>query len=114
MLSKFYGRDVSLSTAVVLPAGYEANSTRHYPTIFTVPGFERYTLSEPCRSAPAGTDAERGGLFSPLVLDPSCPLGHHVFADSANNGPVGEALIREFLPAFDRTFRSVADPGPGF
>ena len=52
--------------------------------------------------------------FLRVVLDPSCPLGHHVFADSANNGPVGEALIREFLPAFDRTFRSVADPRARF
>ena len=43
------------------------------------------------------------------MLDPSCPLGHDVFADSANNGPVGQALVTEFLPAFDLAFRTVAD-----
>ncbi|HUE12894.1 MAG TPA: hypothetical protein VMR25_01910, partial [Planctomycetaceae bacterium] len=39
LLSNFFGRDVSLSAAVVLPAGYETEKTRRYPTIFTVPGF---------------------------------------------------------------------------
>src|SRR5690606_29624520 len=42
-----------------------------------------------------------------VMLDPSCPLGHHVFADSENNGPVGEALITELIPEFDRQFRSI-------
>jgi S-formylglutathione hydrolase FrmB len=49
-----------------------------------------------------------------VVLDPSCPLGHHVFADSANNGPWGTALVEEFLPELDRTFRTLADPDSRF
>ena len=40
--------------------------------------------------------------------------GHHVFADSANNGPVGQALIEELIPEFDESFRSVADPRARF
>jgi hypothetical protein len=113
LLSKFHGRDVSLSAAVVLPAGYEANPTRRYPTIFTVPGFSGTHF--PSRADPLLPEPTQKGVdFLRVVLDPSCPLGHHVFADSANNGPVGEALIREFLPAFDRTFRSVGDPRARF
>ena len=33
-----------------------------------------------------------------------------MFADSANNGPVGQALIEELIPAFEREYRSVAEP----
>jgi pimeloyl-ACP methyl ester carboxylesterase len=49
-----------------------------------------------------------------VTLDPSCPLGHHAFADSANNGPVGQALIAEFIPELDRQFRTVAAPTARF
>jgi hypothetical protein len=48
------------------------------------------------------------------MLDPSCPLGHHVFADSANNGPRGQSLVEEFLPAFDQQFRSIPKPTARF
>lgn len=113
LLSNFLGRDVSLCAAVVLPAGYQSEKSRRYPTIFTVPGFggTHYpSRFEPLLPQPA----QKGVEFVRVVLDPSCPLGHHVFADSANNGPVGEALVKEFLPAYDRAFRSVGDPRARF
>src|SRR5207253_3663414 len=46
-----------------------------------------------------------------VVLDPSCRWGHHVFADSANNGPCGEALIKELIPHIEKTYRAHAEPG---
>ena len=33
-----------------------------------------------------------------VVLDPDCGMGHHVFADSATNGPRGRALVEELIP----------------
>ncbi len=115
LLSNLFGRDVSLSAAVVLPAGYETEKTRRYPTIFTVPGFSGTHYPSRSRFEPMLPEPTEGGVdFVRVVLDPSCPLGHHAFADSANNGPVGEALVTEFLPAFDRTYRSVADPRARF
>jgi S-formylglutathione hydrolase FrmB len=112
LLSTFFGRDVSLSAAVVLPPGYESEKNRRYPTIFTIPGFGgTHYLG---RFNPQPRPSPNGVEFIRVVLDPSCPLGHDVFADSANNGPVGEALVTEFLPAFDRAFRTVADPRARF
>jgi Putative esterase len=111
LLSDFYGHDFSLSAAVFLPESYRTEPTAHYPTIFIIPGFggTHYVT----RSQRFGEEA--GGVkFIRVVLEPSCPLGHHVFADSANNGPVGQALVTEFLPAFDRAFRSVSDPRARF
>jgi S-formylglutathione hydrolase FrmB len=46
-----------------------------------------------------------------VVLDPDCGTGHHVFADSASNGPRGEALVKEFIPHIEKTFNAVAEPG---
>jgi hypothetical protein len=111
LLSDFYGRDVSLSAAVFLPKSYREGSDTRYPTLFIIPGFGgTHYVSRPQRFA-----EEVGGVeFLRVVLEPSCPLGHHVFADSANNGPVGQALVSEFLPAFDRAFRTVSDPRARF
>jgi hypothetical protein len=107
LLSKFHGHEVVLKAAVILPDSYSTDSKRRYPTIFTVPGFGGTHMS---RLRPRPEPTENDVEFIRVVLDPSCPLGHHVFADSENNGPVGEALVTEFLPAFDRSFRTVADP----
>lgn len=109
LLSEFYGRDVYLRAAVILPASYYDQPDRRYPAVFEIPGFGG-THRDGRRDAPFREDNPGGVEFLWLMLDPSCPLGHHVFADSANNGPVGRALIEELIPAFDSSFRSVADP----
>lgn len=112
-LSEFHGRDVELSAAVLLPASYYDQPERRYPVIFTVPGFGG-THFEGVRREPIAEQNEGGVQFIRVTLDPSCPLGHHVFADSANNGPVGAALIEEFIPELDRRYRTVASASGRF
>ncbi|MEZ6050533.1 MAG: alpha/beta hydrolase-fold protein [Planctomycetaceae bacterium] len=113
LLSEFHGRDVFLQAAVTLPASYYDHPQRRFPTIFTIPGFSG-THERARRTSPLVEHNEQGAEFLRVTLDPSCPLGHHVFADSANNGPYGQALIEEFLPAFDEQFRSIAQPEARF
>lgn len=113
LLSEFHHRDVSLRSAVILPAGYYDNPERRYPTVFMIPGFSGTHL-EASTNSPVRERNVRGVEFLRVVLDPSCPLGHHVFADSANNGPVGTALITELVPEFDRKFRSIPEPTARF
>jgi hypothetical protein len=43
-----------------------------------------------------------------------CRTGHHVFADSANNGPRGRALVEELIPALEREVRLTAAPTARF
>lgn len=112
-LSEFYGHDVSLRGTVILPSSYYEKPDRRYPTIFTIPGFGGDHRIDPVRE-PVPEQNEKGVEFIRVMLDPSSPLGHHVFADSANNGPVGTAFVDEFLPAFDRQFRSVPEPTARF
>ncbi len=107
-LSAHYGRPVSVSAAVLLPPSYADRPGRRYPVMFIVPGFggTHFEHATYARMYP-GIDGETEWLR--VLLDPSCPEGHHVFADSANNGPWGAALVEEFLPEFERRFRAVAD-----
>ena len=113
LLSDFHGRDVFLQAAVRLPESYYDKPDRRYPVIFRIPGFGGTHVGGPGGPLVMAGN-ERGVEFLGVVLDPSCPLGHHVFADSANNGPVGAALVGELIPAFDRAFRSIAQPTARF
>lgn len=113
LLSDFHDRDVTMSASVILPASYFDKPDQRYPTIFTIPGFGG-THFRGTRALPIKEQNRDGVEFIRVILDPSCPRGHHVFADSANNGPVGQALIDELIPAFDQKFRSVAKPSGRF
>src|SRR5205814_187900 len=42
-----------------------------------------------------------------VVLDPDCGTGHHVFADSATNGPRGRALVEELIPHLETRFPAI-------
>ena len=42
-----------------------------------------------------------------VLLSGDCRWGHHAFADSATNGPRGEALVKELIPHIDATYRTV-------
>jgi hypothetical protein len=113
LLSDFHGREVSLRGAVLLPASYYDQPDRRYPVIYEIPGFGG-THYEARREEPLKEQNEGGVEFLRVVLDPSCPLGHHVFADSANNGPVGQALTTEFIPEFERRYRAISEPTARF
>jgi pimeloyl-ACP methyl ester carboxylesterase len=113
LLSEFYGHDVFIRASVTVPASYSTSPDRRYPTIFEVPGFggdHNYRASD---QPPAELRSD-GVEFIRVMLDPACPLGHHVFADSANNGPRGQSLVDEFLPAFDKQYRSISKPTARF
>jgi pimeloyl-ACP methyl ester carboxylesterase len=113
LLSDFYGHDVFIRAGVTVPASYSASPERRYPTIFEVPGFGGDHTYRASGQAPTEL-GDDGVEFIRVMLDPSCPLGHHVFADSANNGPRGQSLVDEFLPALDKQYRSIAKPTARF
>lgn len=104
LLSDFHGRPISLRAGVVLPPSFADEPERKYPVVYEIPGFggdHRMALGLAARKP-----GELGGTEAIwVVLDPHCRLGHHVFADSANNGPCGKALIEELIPALEREYR---------
>ena len=101
LLSDFYGREFKLRAGVVLPESYNKETEQQFPTLYRVPGF-----------GGDHTSAWRQREEIPLqiirvYLDPKVPLGHSVFADSANNGPCGKALITELIPEIEKRFRAI-------
>ena len=113
LLSEFHKQEVIQHAAVMLPASYHVQPQRRYPVIFNIPGFGG-THFDGARPQPISETNEGGVEFIRVTLDPSCPLGHHVFADSANNGPFGKALVKEFIPELDKQFRTDARPQARF
>jgi pimeloyl-ACP methyl ester carboxylesterase len=109
LLSKFRGRDVFLRAGVVMPRSFDA--ARKYPAIYEVPGFggdhseaagNRRTPGESNDATSLAKSAFR------IVLDPEGPNGHTLFADSENNGPCGQALTQELVPALEAKYPLIA------
>lgn len=108
-LSRFHGRDIVMRAAVGLPGSYADEPGRRYPAIYIIPGFGG-TLREAAWFTRTNRFAKAGVEIVRIYLDPDCPTGHHVFADSANNGPRGAALVEELIPALESQFRLIAHP----
>lgn len=113
LLSEFYKRDMTIQAAVALPDSYDTEKDRRYPTVYLIPGFGG-TLKGVGRWL--RSDAFEHGEFEPVVvfLDPDCSTGHHVFADSANNGPRGQSLIEELIPHLEKEFRLIPETAARF
>ncbi len=103
-LSEFYGFDVALSAAVIVPESYDSTATR-FPVVFHLPSFG----GSHHHAEPQSTQNDCGVEFLHVMLDARCPTGHHVFADSENNGPYQTAFVGEFLPAFEQAYRTVGE-----
>jgi hypothetical protein len=107
LLSDFHGRDVFLKAVVILPGEYARAPKRRYGSLYLIPGFGG---DEREATGYASMFARNGAPFVRVALDGTCPLGHHVFADSDNNGPFGRALVEEMIPHLEKRFRLIAEP----
>jgi S-formylglutathione hydrolase FrmB len=103
-LTQFHGKPTRLRAGVILPPSFAKEPDRKYPVVYEVPGFSGTHGMAHAVARRKPWDVA-GVEMIWVVLDPSCRLGHHVFADSANNGPVGQALTEEFLPHLEKAYR---------
>lgn len=112
LLTEFRGTPVMLRAGVVFPKDYDA--TRSYGTVYEVPGFggrhfdslniASYRFNNKSLSQ-AEERLARESFW--ITLDPEGPNGHTLFANSANNGPVGEALVTELIPAIEKAIPAI-------
>jgi S-formylglutathione hydrolase FrmB len=105
LLSAFHKRPIKHRAAVILPEG---DKKAKRATLYIIPGFGGDHFMAPAvasnRRFAFGKDLIR------VVLDPDCGTGHHVFADSAYNGPRGRALVEELIPHIEANFPAIAEP----
>ncbi len=113
-LTAFWGRDMAIHAAVVLPP--DRRDGEALPVCYSIHGFGGSHRSA-IRRAPALAEGMAKGTTPRLLyvfLDAQFSLGHHEFADSVNNGPWGTALTTEFVPALEQEFGAGGAPGARF
>jgi S-formylglutathione hydrolase FrmB len=103
-LTTFHGKPTRMRAGVVLPPSFAKETGRKYPVVYEVTGFGGNHFVAFGRAQRKAWDVA-GVEMIWVVLDANCRLGHHVFADSANNGPVGTALVEEFIPHLEKKYR---------
>ena len=104
LLSAFHRKPFFLAGAVILPPSYYEQPQRKYPLVIIVSGYGGDY------HAPSGDTTGRAMLSDSLetinvFLDGNCSLGHSVYANSENNGPWGDALVKEFIPELEKQYR---------
>ena len=106
LLSDFHGRPVSYRVGVVLPKDFDKEQDKKYALLVDIGGFgTRHT--EASRTAP-------DPRFIQIVPDGAGPLGDPYQVNSANNGPLGDALTQEVIPFIEKTYRGLGTPQSRF
>ncbi len=106
LLTSFWGRPMETKAAVYFPESFQYGEI--LPVVYHVHGFGG---SHEAAWGDRGVAWLEQATGTPLphrmvhvFLDGKHSLGHHEFADSANNGPVETALMEEFIPALESRF----------
>jgi putative esterase len=116
-LSGFWGRPIAVDAVVLLPPGYAKETQRRYPAVYQIHGYGGTHFDSARRDGPTVSSKMASGQSPEMIyvfLNGECPLGEHEFADSVNNGPWGEALIKEFIPHLEKEFRIESEPARRF
>jgi hypothetical protein len=109
LLSAFWGRPIHMQAVVVLPPSYTSEAKPRFPTVYWTHGFGHRLADIANDTAVRIQKKMADGKYPEMIwvlLDESCPSGTHEFADSVNNGPWGQALVQEFIPYIEKTYRA--------
>lgn len=104
LLSQFHKKDVFVNAAVSLPKEYYNQPEKDYPVIFSIFGFGANYKLHSGRSKFLEQLGEQPTIV--VYLDGNCPEGHSTYANSDINGPWGDALVKEFIPALKQKYRT--------
>src|SRR5689334_1836812 len=134
LLTAWWGRPMFLGATVLLPRGYDADTSRRYPTVyqqghFTLNppfGFSTDSTSETPeqRAARLARSAREPGfefyrawtstafprMIAVTFQHPTPYFDDSYAVNSANNGPYGDALLRELIPYLEEHFRMSRKP----
>jgi putative esterase len=131
ILSEFWGLPMTIGAEVLLPKGFAENPSSRYPAIYTFGHFGgSFSFSTNAagdtpgaRAGAADANLETGYQFAqkwmgegfPRVVGISLVSPGPYFLESyalnsANNGPWGDAIIKELIPYLEKTFRLISEP----
>ncbi|MFB3813266.1 MAG: alpha/beta hydrolase-fold protein [Terriglobales bacterium] len=126
LLSKFWGRPIYLGATVLLPKDYDQHPTVRYPVIYEQ---DHFSLRAPLQfrdeqegrgNGRWGEQRERlyrdwtGPNFPRVIAvtfqHPTPYFDDSYAVNSANNGPYGDAIMRELIPYIEERFRIIREP----
>ena len=129
LLTKFWGRDVSIGAMVLLPEGWEQHPDAHYPVVVWQDHFQsNFRAPAAWREQPPPADATgMAKLYATysyrfyqdwtngvlphvilVVLNHANPYYDDSYAvNSANLGPYGDAITQEVIPEIERRYRGI-------
>ena len=120
ILSKWWGQPIYFGATVLLPKDYDKHPDVRYPVVYSqghfslgAPGGFRAPGTQP----PSGRGGQGGGFSDYWLADgtprvilvtlqhPSPYYDDSYGVNSQNNGPYGDAILQELLPAVETQFR---------
>jgi hypothetical protein len=133
MLTKFWGHPMYIGAIVLLPKGYDSHPNAHYPAIYDQNHFSlrpplRFTEENPpvnpeMRTRLADLNIETGREFFEAWTSDNFPrmiavtfqhptpyYDDSYAVNSVNNGPYGDALVKEMIPYLEAHFRMIPKP----
>ncbi len=114
LLADHFGHQVIDRVAVILPDSYLSQPDRRYPVHYEVTGFGGSLRSVAKQSPNPRLGNQEEVELIKVILTGECKNGHHVYANSAANGPRGDALVDEMIPHIDSHFRTIAQSDARF
>jgi hypothetical protein len=121
ILSKWWGHPIYVGATVLLPRDYDKHPEARYPIVYSHGHFSLGAPGGFGRTATAGRGG--GGGFTSFWLADGTPrmilvtLQHpspyyddSYGVNSENNGPYGDAIMQELIPAVETKFRVLREP----
>jgi hypothetical protein len=116
ILTKWWGQPIFLGATISLPPGYDQHPDVKYPIIYSeghfstgAPGGGGGRGGGRGAEAPGSTDAAPRVIWVSLQ-HPSPYYDDSYGVNSANNGPYGDAIVQELIPAVESRFRVIREP----
>jgi hypothetical protein len=128
-LTAFWGRPIYIHATVLLPKGYAERTSVRYPTVYTfghnVPfGFNPDSTRvrgvgqiNPVTGVESGYDFYKSWTsdgfprFIAVSFEQATPFFLDSYSiNSVNQGPYGDAMVEEVIPALERQFRMIGKP----
>ncbi|RSK41264.1 alpha/beta hydrolase [Hymenobacter perfusus] len=109
------GENPRRRVSVYLPAGYEANASRRYPTLYYLHGFtwNDSLIFHADGMAALLDEAIAAGQIRPLVVvvpNEQTLFQGSFYANSATNGPWADFTAKELVSFIDKNYRTLARP----
>ena len=124
LVSAFWGRDMEIGAAVLVPPGFDTHPDARYPVAYLqghfAPTFTRFREEPPKEARGRGQAAyelykewsagKLPKMLVALIQDPNPYYDDAYAVNSANLGPYGDAVVDELIPEVEKRFRAIGEP----